>query len=268
MGFGSSTSRRGSASPPRLLVGAAILGLALPILGFAPPAAAAGPVTFTVLHTNDFHGNLELSGSNPGAARVAQKIADVRTAVGAENVLTLDAGDIMQGSLLSNIQQGLPTIDYYRTIGYDAATFGNHEFDWGQTVLGDRIAQAESPATVDESPMQMIAANITKKVADVCTWEPFNASVTPYEVFTVGTAPNTVRVGVIGVSSVETPYITIAERDRGPVLPRPGRVDPALLRRAGRRLRRHRGAQPQRLHRRRLRLRLPRLRRPDAGHRS
>ena len=52
---------------------------------------------------------------------------------------------MMQGSLLSNLQQGLPTIDYYRTIGYDAATFGNHEFDWGQTVLGDRIAQAEAP---------------------------------------------------------------------------------------------------------------------------
>jgi 5'-nucleotidase len=93
------------------------------------------------LHTNDFHGNLELSGSNPGAARVAQKIVDVRTAVGESNVLLFDAGDIMQGSLLSNLQKGLPTIDYYRTIGYNAAIFGNHEFDWGQTVLGDRIAR-------------------------------------------------------------------------------------------------------------------------------
>jgi 2',3'-cyclic-nucleotide 2'-phosphodiesterase (5'-nucleotidase family) len=195
---------------PALVAAAAAMGLALGGLP-ASPARAADPVSFTILHTNDFHGQLEPSGSNPGAARVAQKIADVRSAVGADKVLTLDAGDMMQGSLLSNITQGLPTIDYYRTIGFDAATFGNHEFDWGQSVLGDRIAQAEAPATADETPMQMIAANITKKSGDSCTWEPFNASVTPFEVFTV----NGVRVGVIGVSSVETPYITIAEATAG-----------------------------------------------------
>ncbi len=190
-----------------------VLSLALPA---SVPAQAASPVNFTILHTNDFHGNLQLSGSYPGAARVAQKIADVRTAVGAQNVLVFDGGDIMQGSLLSNLQKGLPTIDYYRTIGYTAATLGNHEFDWGQTVLNDRITQAESAATADETPVQMIAANITKKDAGGnCTWEPFNASVTPYEVFTVGTAPDTARVGVIGVGSIETPYITIAEATAG-----------------------------------------------------
>ncbi len=183
----------------------------------APKAVSAEPlVNFSILHTNDFHGNLQLAGSNPGAARVAQKIADVRAAVGAENVLVFDAGDIMQGSLISNLQQGVPTFDYYRTIGYNAATFGNHEFDWGQAVLGERIAQAEAPATADETPMQMIVANIvTRDAGGACTWTPFNPNVTPYEVFTVGTAPNTVRVGVIGVGSIETPYITIAEATDG-----------------------------------------------------
>jgi 2',3'-cyclic-nucleotide 2'-phosphodiesterase (5'-nucleotidase family) len=182
----------------------------------AKTASAAPLVNFAILHTNDFHGNLQLSGSNPGGARVAQKVADVRAQMGAQNVLLLDAGDIMQGSLISNLQQGLPTFDYYRTLGYNAATFGNHEFDWGQAVLGDRIAQAEAPATADETPMQMITANITRRnAAGECTWEPFNASVSPYEVFTVGSAPNQVRVGVIGVGSIETPYITIAEATDG-----------------------------------------------------
>lgn len=194
---------------------AGLFGLAVPVTG-VQPAAAAAPITFTVLHTNDFHGNLEPSGSNPGAARVAAKINGVRAAVGADNVLVFDAGDMMQGSLLSNVQKGVPVIDDYRTIGYDAATFGNHEFDWGQTTLGDRIAQAEAAATADESPMQMVAANITvKDSGGACTWTPFNPSVTPYEVFNVGTAPNTVRVGVIGVGSVETPYITIAAATAG-----------------------------------------------------
>ena len=186
-------------------------------LGAAPAIAApSSDVTFTILHTNDFHGNLEPAGSNPGAARVANTVEGVRSTVGADKVLLFDAGDIMQGSLLSNIQDGLPTIDYYRTLGYDAATFGNHEFDWGQDVLGDRITQAEAAAAGDETPVQMISANVTQKDGGgACTWEPLNASVTPYEVFTVGTAPNEVKVGVIGVGSVETPYITIAEATDG-----------------------------------------------------
>ncbi len=91
------SSARSTYRRPRtaLVVLAVLIGLAMPIV--AAPAGAAGPIAFTILHTNDFHGNLELSGSNPGAARVAQKIADVRTAVGAANVLTFDAGDIMHG---------------------------------------------------------------------------------------------------------------------------------------------------------------------------
>jgi 2',3'-cyclic-nucleotide 2'-phosphodiesterase (5'-nucleotidase family) len=80
-------------------------------------------VSFTILHTNDFHGNLELSGSNPGAARTLPRRSQMYAHCSRrENVLRLDGGDIMQGSLLSNLQKGLPTIDYYRTIGYNAAT--------------------------------------------------------------------------------------------------------------------------------------------------
>ncbi len=184
--------------------------------GAASNIAPSNPINFTILHTNDFHGQLELSGSNPGAARVANTIDTVRTAVGAANVLLFDVGDEMQGSLLSNLQKGLPTIDYYRTIGYNAATFGNHEFDWGQAILNDRITQAEAAAVIDELPMQYVSANITLKDASGnCTWTPFNSAVTPFEVFTVGTTPNVVRVGVIGVTSLETPYITIAEATAG-----------------------------------------------------
>jgi 5'-nucleotidase / UDP-sugar diphosphatase len=184
----------------------------------AAPASAVDPAparTFTILHTNDFHGQLEPSGSNPGAARVANTVNTVRTAVGADNVLLLDAGDRMQGSLLSNIQKGLPTVDYFRTLGYDAGTFGNHEFDWGQAVLGERIAQAVAPAAGDESPMAQVVANITKKVDGACTWTPFNDDVDAWTTLTVGTGANTSQVAVIGVGSVETPYITVAEATAG-----------------------------------------------------
>ncbi|MFH1329091.1 MAG: 5'-nucleotidase C-terminal domain-containing protein [Actinomycetota bacterium] len=207
-----SVYRRSSTALRSLVVLAVLVGLAVPIVGAPAPAEGlpANPVTFTILHTNDFHGNLELSGSNPGAARTAFKINEVRTAVGADKVLLFDAGDIMQGSLLSNLQQGVPTIDYYNTIGYDAATFGNHEFDWGQTVLGSRVGEATFP---------FLTANIVvKDGADCATsgWTPYNDTlVDPYDVFTIGIAPDEVKVGVIGVTTIETPYITIAEATAG-----------------------------------------------------
>lgn len=199
-----------------------ILAMALPIP--ISNVFAAEPVTFTILHTNDFHGNLELSGSNPGAARVAQKIVDVRTAIGAQNVLVMDAGDIMQGSLLSNIQQGLPTIDYYKQIGYNVATFGNHEFDWGQAVLAERALQADDDA-LPGSAFPFVAANITAKVDGSCAgWEkavlvgedPADTyTIEPYTIIDMNTSSGSVQVGVIGVGSIETPYITIAEATEG-----------------------------------------------------
>ncbi|OIO90390.1 MAG: hypothetical protein AUK03_13055, partial [Anaerolineae bacterium CG2_30_64_16] len=91
----------------------------------------AGQNTVTLLHINDFHGNLEPAGSNPGMARVAAVVNDVKAAVSADNVVLLDAGDEMQGTLLSNLFKGESTIDVYNSMGFAAATFGNHEFDWG-----------------------------------------------------------------------------------------------------------------------------------------
>ena len=176
-------------------------------LGAAPAVAAPSvPVTFSILHTNDFHGQLEPSGSNPGLARVAQVVNDIRTSVGASNVLLVDAGDEMQGSLLSNLQKGEPTIAAFNAMGYDVATFGNHEFDWGQTVLGDRVTQGTFPR---------VSANIVAGSCDAGNWATPSIVSAPYVVEEVGTAPNTVKVAFIGVTTQETPTITIASATAG-----------------------------------------------------
>jgi 2',3'-cyclic-nucleotide 2'-phosphodiesterase (5'-nucleotidase family) len=90
--------------------------------GAAPKALPASSVTFTILHTNDFHGQLEWksggSSSNPGMARLAAVVNGVRTAVGSDKVLVLDVGDEMQGSLLSNIQKGKPTLAVLKWLVY------------------------------------------------------------------------------------------------------------------------------------------------------
>jgi 5'-nucleotidase / UDP-sugar diphosphatase len=181
----------------------------------SPGMTQADVVQFTVLHTNDFHGNLELSGSNPGAARLASKIKAIRAAKGAlgQQVLLFDAGDILQGTLLSNLMEGQPTIQYYKTIGYDAVTFGNHEFDWGQTVLAARVSQAindDGDPGTKEFPF--LAANIVLQgTAPDCAsagWDlpPFIPEA--YQVFNLTTATTPLRVGVIGVTTPETSSIT------------------------------------------------------------
>lgn len=159
-------------------------------------------VTITILHTNDFHGNLQLSGSNPGSARVAYKINEVRTAVGPENVLLVDAGDIMQSTLLSNLFYGESTIDVYNLMGYEAATFGNHEFDWGQDVLISRTNEANFP---------FLSANIVVDDTGDCATAGWTspAFATPWVTTTVGAPGNQAVIGLIGVTTQETPYITV-----------------------------------------------------------
>ena len=200
-------SRRFRFAAPFMAV--ALLGSLIPAA--AGPALAASPISFTILHTNDVHGQLEASGSNPGMARVAAVVNGVRASVGAANTLLVDAGDEMQGSLLSNLGdgtatgKGLPAIATFNAMGYNVATFGNHEFDWGQPNLIARTAQATYP---------FVTANIVAGTCDASNWTtPSFAK--PYVIQTVGTAPNQVKVAFIGVTTTETPTITIASSTAG-----------------------------------------------------
>jgi 2',3'-cyclic-nucleotide 2'-phosphodiesterase (5'-nucleotidase family) len=165
---------------------------------------AAGPISFTILHTNDFHGQLEASGSNPGMARTAAVINGVRSSVGTGNVLLVDGGDEMQGSLLSNLQKGAPTIATFNSMGYNVATFGNHEFDWGQPNLVDRTTQATYP---------FVSANIVTNDTGSCSTAGWTSPsfTKPYDIQTVAG----VKVGFIGVTSTETPTITVATATQG-----------------------------------------------------
>ncbi len=187
----------------------------------APAAAPAAPVSFTILHTNDFHGQLQAADpdpnkiSTPGMARTARVINAIRAAKGADNVLLVDAGDEMQGSLLSNLGdgtaggKGIPTIATFNAMGYNVATFGNHEFDWGQTVLAARTTQATYP---------FVTSNIVKMDGVDCAssgWTKPDFAAAPYVIKTIGTAPNQVKIAFIGVTTLETPTITIASSTAG-----------------------------------------------------
>ena len=67
------------------------------IMAMIFPATALGGshlVQVTLLHTNDFHGRLETDyKGRGGSAYIADKVNDIRAAVGEENVVLMDAGD-------------------------------------------------------------------------------------------------------------------------------------------------------------------------------
>jgi len=157
-----------------------------------------GVVHATLLHTNDFHGNLETDyKGRGGSAYMATKINEIRAAKGAENVVLLDAGDeFFAAPAISQLLMGESTIDIFNMLGYDLAVFGNHEFDKGQTVLSDRVTQSIYP---------WLGANVVLEGTD---WD-LPGWALPYTTITVGTAPDQAVLGVIGLASEETPEVTL-----------------------------------------------------------
>ncbi len=189
-----------------------VLGILLLVLTLVLPSAAlAGPPnpnanandnafyrTITVVSTNDFHGALVGSAhswSHGDVVGGADWLAGYLNIVREEDIyglLYLDAGDMMQGTLISNYFYGASTIDVFNHMGLAAMTIGNHEFDWGQEVLAERVQQAHFP---------FLAANIFYDYEDPPTRPDW---ATPYIIKQV----KDVNVGIIGVANPETPFIT------------------------------------------------------------
>ncbi len=107
--------------------------------------------SLTIMHTNDTHAHLD------SVAKRVTAINEIRKD-NPSNVL-LDAGDVFSGTLYFNEFKGQADLEFMNMMGYDAATFGNHEFDLGSSAEGhqalvDFIKDANFPfvsANVDFS---------------------------------------------------------------------------------------------------------------------
>jgi len=107
-------------------------------------------LSLTVLHTNDVHSRIDpfpMDGSRNeglgGVARRATLVENIRAEQ--RNVLLLDAGDMVQGTPYFNLFGGKIELELMSKMGYDAGTFGNHEFDNGVAGLADMIPFANFP---------------------------------------------------------------------------------------------------------------------------
>lgn len=168
-----------------------------------PAPAPKKGISINILHTNDLHGSLlpqqvasdstvdiggGLRGGEGAIASVIKKERETSKEQGA-HFLLLDAGDMAMGSPISGMFKGEPVIEVMNREGYDAATVGNHDFDWGAEPLMNMIQKATFP---------FVSANILDQEG-----KPL-PKVSPFVIKDLGD----VKVGIVGVITDDTPRIT------------------------------------------------------------
>ena len=89
-------------------------------------------VAAVILHTNDVHAGYEDDIGYDGLALYKKELEKKY-----ENVFLVDCGDAIQGAPIGAISKGIDVIRFMNYVGYDLATLGNHEFDFGVDALAD-----------------------------------------------------------------------------------------------------------------------------------
>lgn len=139
------------------------------LAGLAPAAER----DFTILHTNDWQSRLLGFGPNNeyspatvndddtvgGVARLATLVKARRTAAGEQAVLLLDGGDFSMGTLFHTVSREIGgELRLMSELGYDAATLGNHEFDFRPAGLAAMIGAAQRAR--GQALMPLLASNL------------------------------------------------------------------------------------------------------------
>jgi 2',3'-cyclic-nucleotide 2'-phosphodiesterase (5'-nucleotidase family) len=108
----------------------------------AEPCRADGPVEVTLILVNDLPRAEDIA-DRGGLAKLASIIKLQRAS--RKRVIVAHAGNSISPSLLSGNDQGAYMIDMLNRIGIDVMAFGNHEFDFGAAVAGERAKEARFP---------------------------------------------------------------------------------------------------------------------------
>ncbi len=154
----------------------------------------------SVIGTNDVHGHVGRLAVFGGYLNNLRKVRN--------GVVVLDGGDMFQGTLESNPNEGAAIVAAFNALRYTAVAIGNHEFDFGP--VGPRAVpeagddpQGALRARATEAKFPFLGANIVSK-SDGKTppWENVAAS-TLIEV-------GGVSIGIIGVTTIDTPRATIS----------------------------------------------------------
>ena len=174
----------------RSFMKAAGAATALTAVSFAAPAASAEETNcflgdksaVTILYTNDVHTYIDKKSPELTYAAIAALKKSYEDA--GQNVLLVDAGGHIQGTAYGSMDDGETIIKLMNEAGYDLATPGNHEFDYGM---------ARAKAVMKEADFPYIS----------CNWVDLRTGlkVLPtIKMFTIGGA----RIAFVGVTTPET----------------------------------------------------------------
>lgn len=185
---------------PLLLVANEVSGTVAVLELGAPKAqqpASGETWKLTVMHTNDTHAHLA------EVARRATLVKQIREEE--KDSLLLDAGDVFSGDLYFTKWFGLADLSFMNMMGYDAMTFGNHEFDQGTGALAEFVKNAQFPlvsSNIDFSTNQdMLPLLKSPTTLDATASKTTaQAGVYPYVVLDV----NGHQVGVFGLTTEDT----------------------------------------------------------------
>ncbi|WP_169196462.1 bifunctional 2',3'-cyclic-nucleotide 2'-phosphodiesterase/3'-nucleotidase [Devosia sp. MC1541] len=201
MNFFPSISRRA------FLAGSASVGAAVALHPFAV-FAQANQAHLRIIETTDIHVAIlpydyYADGANDtmGLARTATIIENIRAEAG--NAVLFDNGDLIQGNPMGDYmayEKGLnqgdihPAINALNTLGYDAATLGNHEFNYGLEYMDRALAGAKFP---------FVSANVVRGVDLGEDPTDDDTYIAPYKIIEKtlldgSGAEHTIKIGVIG----------------------------------------------------------------------
>ena len=97
----------------------------------------------TILYTNDVHTYIDKQAPELTYAAIAALKQSYQDA--GKKVLLVDAGDHVQGTAYGSMDQGASIIELMNAAGYDVATPGNHEFDYGMDRAKELMRDADFP---------------------------------------------------------------------------------------------------------------------------
>jgi 2',3'-cyclic-nucleotide 2'-phosphodiesterase (5'-nucleotidase family) len=105
-----------------------------------PEDGKAGSKDIVILFTSDVHGSIDSGWTYSGVDVIRKQLI-----AKGNKVILVDNGDSIQGEPLAAMTYGGAIIELMNTLGYDIATIGNHEFDYGMERFMELAQMADFP---------------------------------------------------------------------------------------------------------------------------
>ena len=140
----------------------------------------------TILFTHDLHSHIEpflLDGNSVGGfARIQTIINETKSQN--SNSIVVDAGDFSMGTLYQSVyEKSAAEYSMLAELGFDATTFGNHEFDYGFDAVRNMIKAAQVNAS---SLPPILCSNIDAQASGLSDAELSNLNILKYKIIKKG----------------------------------------------------------------------------------